>query len=82
MTTVRLERQIEQKLELFSDLEKKSKSEIIKKALNEYFKQLAKKVRPYDLGKDLFGKKGSGNPDNSTNYKEKLKSKLHEKCSN
>jgi predicted DNA-binding protein len=79
MTSVRLDKSIEAKLDMFSKLENISKSELIKVALDEYFKNHEPKVQPYVLGEDLFGQFGSGEIDNSKNYKQKLKDKLNEK---
>ena len=79
MTTVRLGNIMEKKLEVISQLEQTSKSEIIKNALSEYFEHHREQTNPYKLGEDLFGLYGSGVSDNSVRYKEKLKVKLNEK---
>lgn len=78
MTTVRLNKDIEDKLSILTELEKTSKSELIKKALIEYYDNHVKKETPYDLGKDLFGKFGS-DEDLSTTYKTKIKEKIKKK---
>jgi len=39
-------------------------------------------MKPYLLGKDLFGRYGSGKGDLSKTYKTKLKDKIGEKISN
>jgi hypothetical protein len=59
--------------------ENMSKSEIIKRALVLYFEDYHKKHSPYDLGKDLFGKYGSGIGNLSENYRNILKGKLRKK---
>ena len=79
MTTVRLGEKIEQLLNEFSTLEGKTRSELIKKALEEYFLNHYASDRPFETGKNLFGKYGSGMTDNSVNYKKKIKERIREK---
>ena len=81
MTTVRLNDEMEKKLAILTELEKKTKSELIKKAIFEYYENHTQKKSPYDLGKDLFGKYGSNEKDLSEKYKTKIMEKLNEKYS-
>jgi len=46
-----------------------------------YFNSAKTDQSPYEMGEDLFGKRGSGHADASTTYKTKLKKKLNEKHS-
>ena len=78
MTTVRLNNEICNKLSILIEIEKTTKSEIIKKAIIEYYEQHSRDKSPFELGKDLFGKYGSDKA-LSENYKMKIKEKLHEK---
>ncbi len=78
MTTVRLNNEIRNKISALVEIEKTTKSEIIKKAIIEYYKQHARDKSPFELGKDLFGRYGSGET-LSENYKMKIKERLHEK---
>ena len=80
MTTVRLNDEILNKISALVKVEKITKSEIIKKAIVEYYNRNAGEINPYELGKDLFGRYGS-NEVMSDNYKNKLKEKLREKYS-
>lgn len=80
MTTVRLNNDILNKIDTLTKIEKTSKSEIIKKAIIEYYDIRSKDLTPFKLGADLFGRYGSSNS-LSSNYKIKLKEKLHEKHS-
>lgn len=80
MTTVRLNDDIETKLSMLTEIEKVSKSDVIKKAIAEYYESHYQKHTPYELGADLFGKYGSED-DLSQNYKSKLKGKLNDKHS-
>ena len=77
MTTVRLNNEICNKLSTLIEIEKTTKSEIIKKAITEYYEQHARDKGPFELGKDLFGRYGSAKA-LSENYKMKVKEKLHE----
>ena len=78
MTTVRLDDDINNKLSALKEVEKTTKTEIIKKAIAEYYEQHIAKKSPFEIGKDLFGRYGSG-PNLSQSYKKKLKEKLNEK---
>jgi predicted transcriptional regulator len=76
MTTVRLPVEIEQKLEVVSKNRNRSKSDLIKEALEVFFSQEESEKDSYEIGKAYFGKFGSENGDLSINYKKILKEKL------
>lgn len=76
MTTVRLEDEVVRKLEQIARRERRSKSEVIKTALSEYFTHHSEESTPYQLGEDLFGQFGSGEQERSVTYKQRLKGKL------
>lgn len=78
MTTVRLNKDIDSKLSILIEIEKSSKSEIIKKAIIEYYNQHVQEKSSYEIGKELFGRYGS-EENLSENYKRKVKEKLDEK---
>ncbi|MDC7233246.1 MAG: CopG family transcriptional regulator [Spirochaetales bacterium] len=80
MTTVRLNDEIETKLSMLTEIERSSKSEVIKKAIAEYYDSHYPKHTPYELGANLFGKYGA-DEDLSKTYKSKLKDMLSEKHS-
>lgn len=80
MTTVRLNNDIDSKLTKLIEAEHTTKSEIIKKAISEYFEGHYQEKSPFELGEDLFGKFGA-EEDLSTTYKQKLKGMLNEKHS-
>jgi hypothetical protein len=69
----------ETKLEQISEDENLTPSEIIQKALENYFHKYYQKPIPYELGEDLFGKYGSGKGNLSRDYKKLLKEKFYEK---
>jgi predicted DNA-binding protein len=79
MTTVRLSPEFERKLDAISKTRHMSKSDLIKEALEIYFFQREDMKDSYELGKDYFGKYGSGGGKLSAIYKEKIKEKLHAK---
>jgi Arc/MetJ-type ribon-helix-helix transcriptional regulator len=80
MTTVRLNEEIDGKIRVLMEMEHTSKSEIIKKAIVEYYEQHIGEKTPFELGKDLFGNHGSDS-DLSTSYKSTLRKLLDEKHS-
>jgi predicted DNA-binding protein len=80
MTTVRLNDELDNKLGLLKEVEKTTKTEIIKKAILEYYENHIKEKTPYELGEELFGRNGSSESLSQT-YKYKLKEKLNEKHS-
>ena len=79
MTTVRLPEDIEKKLTTLSRTKKKSKSELIKEALEQFFHQEGNEKDSYELGRDFFGQYGSGEGNLSVEYKRLLKEKTHAK---
>jgi len=79
MTTVRLPDDIEKKLATLSRTKKKSKSELIKEALEQFFHKEGNEKDSYELGKDYFGQYGSGKGNLSIDYKRLLKEKINVK---
>jgi predicted DNA-binding protein len=79
MTSVRLPVEFELKLEAISRARHKPKSELIKEALETYFSQEESMKDSYELGKDYFGRHGSGDGKLSATYKKRLKEKVHAK---
>ncbi|MES0491524.1 MAG: ribbon-helix-helix protein, CopG family [Leptospirales bacterium] len=79
MTTVRLNRELKEKIETISQTEHITKSDVIKQALEIYFSIYYSEKTPYELGEVFFGIHGSGRKDSSTNYKEIIRKKIYEK---
>jgi hypothetical protein len=79
MASIRLSPEQEQKLEAVCAAQGASKSEIIKRALDQFLTDYEASLSPFELGRDLFGKYGSGREDLSRTYKSRLKDKLREK---
>jgi len=76
---VRLPLDIEQKLEILSRVKHKSKTELIKEALENLFYQAESEKDSYEIGEGYFGKYGSGNGSLSVDYKKILKGKINAK---
>lgn len=79
MTSIRLTSEQEEKLEAVCAAEGTSKSDIIKQALDRFLADYEESLSPFELGRDLFGRYGSGRGDLSRTYKRRLKEKLREK---
>lgn len=83
MLAVRLNQNLENELNYYSKLHAKTKTLVVKEALELYFKTKREqnKKTPYELGEDLFGLASSEQSDLSTTYKKRLKEKLSAKYS-
>jgi predicted DNA-binding protein len=81
MISLRLTKEMEEKLEYLSKEEQTTKSDLIREAIEKYIVEHENIRKPYELGQDLFGKKGSGKVDLSLTYKQKVKEKICEKMS-
>ena len=81
MISVRLNQTLMQELNLFSQLNQLTKTDIIKNALIHYFKTFKQEKKPtaYELGVNLFGKYGSEEGNLSTTDKQRLKEKINAK---
>lgn len=73
MISVRLSKELEDKIELLSKQENVTKSDIVKEALENYIteKEKEKGLNPYELGEEFFGRHGSGKENLSETYKRK-----------
>jgi len=79
MITIRLKPEFEKMLEITAKQFGMSKSELVRRSIEEYLKKLEMKASPWELGKDLFGKYSSGKGNLSKDRKKILKQKLLEK---
>lgn len=77
--SIRLTLETKTKLENMARVENKTKSEIIREALELYFKNFSEDKTPFELGKEYFGKHGSGQGDLSINGEKILKEKIRRK---
>lgn len=79
--SVRLDDHLEAGLEKAARSAGISKSDLIRKCLEEYLTRQTLDRLPWQLGKELFGKVGSGRSDLSVNRKQILRKKIHAKQS-
>ena len=79
MISVRLPEDLEKKLNQLAESENVTKTYLVKEALNKYIAEKEEGKTPYQLGKDLFGKYGSGEGDLSTTYKKRVSDRIHKK---
>jgi predicted DNA-binding protein len=79
MITVRLKPELEKVLEVTAKKFGITKSELVRRSIEDYLKKLEKKTSAWEVGKELFGKYSSGKGNLSTDRKKILKQKLMEK---
>jgi len=79
MISLRLPSDIEEKLTEISNIENRTKTDILKESLLLYIKNRESEKSPYELGKKYFGKYKSGITDKSVNHKEIIRDKLRKK---
>ncbi|NLG84961.1 MAG: ribbon-helix-helix protein, CopG family [Firmicutes bacterium] len=75
MFSIRLPRELEDKLTAIAKQEGRSKADLVKEALVEYLSQREKS--PFELGEDLFGRHGSGAGNLARDHERLLREKLH-----
>ncbi len=80
-TTIRLPQKTERRLSIVARKERKTKTELIKNALDKFLDDYLDAQSSYELGKEYFGKYGSGRGDLSTRRKEILTEMLRAKVS-
>lgn len=78
MITLRLDPKLEQRINITAKNLGLTKSELIRKSINEYLGNL-ETPSPWELGKKHFGKYSSGSGNLSTDRKELIKDKLRAK---
>ena len=81
MLSVRLPGELEKKVKQLATSEGRTKTEIIRTALEAYVNSRDQAASAYDIGKSLFGRHGSGRGDLSISYKRKVKERIREKHS-
>ena len=79
MTTVRLPLELEQRLEIIAREKSKSRTDIIREALELFFHQEDSGKDSYELGEEYFGKYGSGDGSLSVTYKTSIKDRINAK---
>lgn len=79
MISVRLDKRLEVRLTRAASAKGLSKSAYLRKILVENLEKESGEESPWELGKDLFGKFGSGRSDLSKNRKALLREKVYAK---
>ena len=79
MLTVRLPQALEDRLKQAAAAEKRTKTQVIRAALEVYLQAQRNRRSASELGDDLFGRHGSGNGNLSTTYKRALKDRIRAK---
>ena len=79
MMSVRLTHELEEEIERIASNENRTKSDIVKDALNLYIATKQSTKSSYEVGISLFGRYSSGIGNRSTTYKQRIKEKLREK---
>jgi predicted transcriptional regulator len=79
MLSLRIEKDLESRLEAFVRTTKLSRSAVVKKALVEMLDRVSTTKNAYELGVDLFEIAGSGKKNLSHDYKRIIRKKLHAK---
>ncbi len=77
--SLRLDSSLERELNKHARIIGKSKSEIIRNLISDFVKKKSKKLTPWELGKKVFGREGSGRGNLSMDRKSILKEKLNAK---
>ena len=76
ITTARLSAGTRNKLVALARIKGKTKSDIIKEAIEVYYAREENEIDSFTLGEPSFGRYGSGDNDHATTYKERIKEKL------
>lgn len=79
MISVRLPEGLEHEIDQLAKAENKTRTDIVKEALQSYLQGRRGQMTPYELGADLFAVGAGGSEDLSQTYKTRLKEKLSEK---
>ena len=79
MLSVRLPDELESRVKQVAAAEWRTKTQIIRAALEAYIKSRDTARSAYEAGKDLFGRHGSGRGDLSVGYRQKVRTRIHEK---
>ena len=78
MITLRLDEKLEQQIKTTAKNLGVTKSELIRKSINEYLRQL-QQPSAWELGEDLFGKYSSGLGNLASDRKELIRGKIKAK---
>lgn len=74
--TIRLEPALQEAIDRLAQAQGLTRSELVRECLQRYLEQQQKRLTPWELGKDLFGRHASGRSDLSARRKEILREKM------
>lgn len=77
--SLRLESKLEHELSKYAKIMGRSKSELIRSLIDDFVNKKRKRLSPWEIGKNVFGREGSKKGDLSANRKSILKEKLNAK---
>jgi len=75
----RLDDHLERELNKYARRVGKSKSELIRNLIADFLNKKTNRLSPWELGKEVFGREGSGKSNLAQDRKSILKEKLHAK---
>jgi RHH-type rel operon transcriptional repressor/antitoxin RelB len=75
--SLRLDSELERKLNDYAKITGRPKSELIRRLVSEFLEKESKSLTPWELGKNVFGREGSGRGNLSRDRKSILKEKLN-----
>ena len=78
--SVRLDPESTAKLDALARQTGRSKSDLLRDCLRQYLEKYANQPTPYELGKHLFGRVASGQPDLAEQHSRLIKEKLRERA--
>ena len=77
--SLRLESRLERELNNYAKMMGISKSELVRNLIADFIERETGRSSPYELGRNVFGREGSGRGDLSANRKSILRKKLNAK---
>ncbi len=77
--SLRLNSKLERELNNYAKMTGKPKSELIRNLISDFVKKKSRRLTPWELGKKVFGREGSGRGNLSMDRKSILKEKLNVK---
>lgn len=75
--SIRLDQELERDIERRARVEGISKSALVRRCLEEFFAECGDGNLAWELGKDVFGRHGSGRGDLSKNRRKLVREKIH-----
>ena len=77
--SLRLDSKLERELNRYARMVGRPKSEVVRKLIADFIEKESRAITPWELGKEMFGREGSGCGNLSIDRKSILKEKLRAK---